>query len=112
MGSVLRYWTAGLVHRLAGAELPLGTFAVNVVGSFVVGLLMTVSLDRGVINQDARVLLTVGVCGGFTTMSTFSYETLALVRDGSLAMAGWNVVGTAAACLAAVWLGDAVGRFV
>lgn len=112
LGSAGRYWLAGLVQRLNGTDFPLGTLAVNVLGSFVVGLVMALSLDRGVIPAGVRTFLAVGVCGGFTTMSTFSYETMALVRDGQAAFAAVNVAGTLGACFAAVWLGLAAGRLV
>lgn len=111
-GSVARYWMAGLVQRLAGADFPLGTLGVNVLGSFLVSVFMVLSLERELIGADTRLLLTVGFCGGFTTMSTFSYETAVLLRDGQGGLAAVNVLGTLAACLAAVWLGDVLGRLV
>src|SRR6185369_328506 len=74
VGSVARYWLSGFVQQVSGGEFPLGTLAVNVLGSFVLGLVMALSLERGVVSPNARILLSVGLCGGFTTMSTFSYE--------------------------------------
>jgi CrcB protein len=109
---VARYWLAGIVQRFQGAEFPWGTFAVNALGSFVLGVVLALSLDRGILQPNARLFLAVGLCGGFTTMSTFSYETLALLRDGSLLAAATNAAGTVVVCLTAVWLGDAVGRLV
>jgi len=109
LGSVGRYWIGGLVQQAIGAAFPLGTLAVNVLGSFVVALVMALSLDRGAIGANARLLLTVGFCGGFTTMSTFSYETMALVRDGEVGLALVNVAGTLTGCFAAVWIGAKVG---
>ena len=110
IGSVGRYWLAGVVQRLNGTEFPIGTLAVNVLGSFLVGLVLALSLDRGLLNADLRTFLAVGFCGGFTTMSTFSYETVSLLRDGSTVLALANVGGTVGVCLAAVWLGDLVAR--
>jgi fluoride exporter len=101
VGSVARYWVSGLVQRLDGATFPVGTLAVNVLGSFVVALVMELSLERGIVGANLRILLTIGFCGGFTTMSTFSWETMALARDGELAFAGVNVVATLGACFAA-----------
>ena len=113
VGSVLRYWLAGVVQGTTDAPaFPAGTLVVNVLGSFVIGVVMTLSLDRGLIYDDARIFLTTGFCGGFTTMSTFSYETIALLRDGEQALAMGNVGATLAACLAAVWLGNVVGRLL
>jgi len=111
-GSVARYWVAGVVQRLDGSTFPVGTLSVNVLGSFILGLLMALSLDRGLINADTRLLLATGFCGGFTTMSTFSYETVALLRDGSAAAAAGNVGITLVACLAAVALGDLAARLL
>jgi CrcB protein len=112
LGSVARYWLAGLVQRANGSTFPVGTLSVNVLGSFLVGFVMALSVERGAVGANARILLATGLCGGFTTMSTFSYETLALVRDGELAFALGNLAATLAACLFAVWLGQTVGRLL
>jgi len=110
IGTVGRYWVAGLVQRLGGADFPAGTLGVNLIGSFVLGLVMALSLERGLIGGEVRIALAVGVCGGFTTMSTFSYETLALLRDGEAALALGNVGVTVLGCMAAVWLGGITAR--
>jgi fluoride exporter len=112
VGSVARYWLSGATQSLTGAGFPSGTLVVNVLGSFVIGLVMALSLERGAIDDDLRILLTSGFCGGFTTMSTFSYETLALVRDGEQLLALGNVGGTLVACLAAVWIGTVFARLL
>lgn len=110
VGSVARYWVAGWVQDLNGTQFPVGTLAVNVLGSFVLGLVVTLSLERGLIAADLRFLLGVGFCGGFTTMSTFSYETMALLRDGSTTASLGNIAVTLLACLTSVWLGSLAGR--
>ncbi len=113
IGSVLRYWLAGIVQGANdGAAFPAGTLAVNVAGSFLIGLVMTLSLERGLVNDDVRILLTTGFCGGFTTMSTFSYETIALLRDGEMLLALGNVGATLAACFAAVWVASVLARLL
>jgi len=112
VGSVARYWLSGIAQSLTGAGFPSGTLAVNILGSFVVGLVMSLSLDRGLLDDHFRILLTTGFCGGFTTMSTFSYETLALLRDGEQLLALGNVGATFAACLGAVWLGSVLARLL
>jgi CrcB protein len=110
IGSVARYSLAGIVQRAHGGAFPLGTLGVNVLGSFLVGFVMALSLERGVLQANTRLFLATGFCGGFTTMSTFSYETLALVRDGEMALAFVNLAITLGACLLAVWVGQAAGR--
>jgi fluoride exporter len=112
VGCVARYWLAGLVQGLTDHGFPSGTFAVNVLGSFIVGLVMALSLDRGLVSDDLRILLATGFCGGFTTMSTFSYETMALIRDGEHLLALGNVGATFAACVGAVWLGSIGARLL
>jgi CrcB protein len=110
VGCIARYWLAGAVQRLGDHGFPTGTLAVNVLGSLLIGLVMTLSLERGVVDEDLRILITTGFCGGFTTMSTFSYETLALLRDGERLLAFGNVGVTLVACLGAVWTGNVLGR--
>jgi len=110
LGSVARYWLAGVVQRWNGTDFPAGTLAVNILGSFVLGLVVALSLERDLVSPNARLFLGAGFCGGFTTMSTFSYETLALLRDGSVVAGMSNIGATLLSCLAAVWLGDTVAR--
>jgi CrcB protein len=110
VGCVARYWLAGVVQRVGDHAFPTGTLAVNVLGSLIIGLVMTLSLERGLVDEDVRILITTGFCGGFTTMSTFSYETLALLRDGERLLALGNVGVTFVACVGAVWTGSVLGR--
>ena len=112
VGCVARYWLAGLVQQLGNSDFPYGTLAVNILGSLVIGVVMTLSLERGLLSAETRVLLATGFCGGFTTMSTFSYETLALLRDGQAALALGNVGASVLGCTAAVWLGQVLARIV
>lgn len=112
LGSLARYWISGIVQRLGGAAFPWGTLAVNVLGSFALGLVLSLSVERGLVGAPLRLFLAVGLCGGFTTMSTLSYETFALVAEGSSAAAAANVVGNLALCVAAVWAGLAAGRIL
>jgi CrcB protein len=112
IGSVARYWMSGAVQSLTGPSFPFGTLAVNVVGGFLLGAVLALSLERNFIGPDLRLVLTVGVCGGFTTMSTFSYETVELLRDGELMASLWNVTGTVVACCASVWLGATTARLL
>jgi len=112
VGCVARYWLAGLVQGLTNHGFPSGTLAVNVLGSFIIGVVMALSLERGLVNDDLRILIATGFCGGFTTMSTFSYETLALIRDGEHLLALGNISASFVACLGAVWLGSIGARLL
>jgi CrcB protein len=100
------------VQNLTDHGFPSGTLAVNVLGSFVIGLVMALSLERGLLDEELRILLATGFCGGFTTMSTFSYETLFLVRDGEWPLAVANVGLTLVACFAATWAGAVAARLI
>ena len=110
VGCVARYWLSGVVQRLGDHGFPSGTLAVNIVGSLIIGIVMTLSLERGLVDERLRILLTTGFCGGFTTMSTFSYENFALLQDGEHLLAFANTGVTFAACLGAVWLGSVTAR--
>ena len=110
VGCVARYWLSGVVQRLGDHGFPSGTLVVNILGSLIIGVVMSLSLERGLVDESLRILLTTGFCGGFTTMSTFSYETFALLRDGEHLLAVANTGVTFAACLGAVWLGSIIAR--
>jgi fluoride exporter len=107
LGSVARYGCSSLAARWIGETFPWGTLIVNVAGSFVIGLFATLTGPDGRVlaSPDARQFVMVGLCGGYTTFSSFSLQTLNLVRDGDFAQAGLNVVLSVFACLASVWLG-------
>jgi CrcB protein len=110
VGSIARFWLTMWIQRLGGTPFPLGTVTVNVLGSFVLGVVLALTLHRGEAAHPLRALLGVGFCGGFTTMSTFSYETVALWQEGQTALAAGNVLLTLVVCVGAVWLGLVAGR--
>jgi CrcB protein len=112
LGAAARYAAQGFVHRWAGAEFPFGTMAVNITGSFMIGLLMTLLEERFLAVPELRLFLTVGVLGGYTTFSSFSFETMAMISGGNLLGGGMNILGSVAGCLAATWLGMALGKIV
>jgi CrcB protein len=107
LGSVARYGCSSLAARWIGETFPWGTLIVNVAGSFVIGFFATLTGPDGRVlaSPDARQFVMVGLCGGYTTFSSFSLQTLNLLRDGDFAQAGLNVVLSVVACLGAVWLG-------
>src|SRR2546422_747444 len=110
IGSVLRYLTSGVAARWLGLDFPYGTLIVNVAGSFLIGLVQALAEDATVLPEPARVFLSVGVMGGFTTYSAFSYETVRLVELDAFGPALANVVVTTVPCLGACVLGMAAGR--
>lgn len=109
IGSVARFWCSGAVAAAFGQTFPWGTLVVNVAGSFIIGFVGTLTGPEGrlLVPADARSFIMVGVCGGFTTFSSFSLQTLSLVQDGEWAQAGGNVVLSVMLCLMSVWLGHA-----
>ena len=111
LGSVGRFFLSGLVHRIIPhLSFPLGTLTVNVVGCFLVGLLYGLADTRQLLGDEVRLFLVIGVFGGFTTFSTFSYETLTLLQDAEFTWAVLSVLMHLIAGLAAVWIGDSIGR--
>jgi CrcB protein len=107
LGSVARYGCSSLVARWIGETFPWGTIIVNVVGSFVIGLFATLTGPDGrvIASPDARQFVMVGLCGGYTTFSSFSLQTLTLAQDGEFVRAGLNVGASVVLCLVSVWLG-------
>jgi fluoride exporter len=106
IGSILRYLLSGYVQQLSKSlQFPFGTLAVNVVGCLLVGFLAELADQRGIISGEARAFLMVGLLGGLTTFSAFGNETMNLLRDGELWLAGGNIIGHMVLSLAAVWLG-------
>lgn len=110
IGCVARYLLAGGVYALAGRAFPWGTLAVNVMGSFLIGLIMEAALRTTVMSQELRLGLTIGFLGGFTTFSTFSYETFKLLDDGEFFSASLNVLASVALCLVGTWAGIVAAR--
>ncbi|HET6161474.1 MAG TPA: fluoride efflux transporter CrcB [Dongiaceae bacterium] len=114
LGGVVRYWCSGVIARHFGETFPWGTLTVNVAGSFLIGLIATLSgVDgRFIIPAEARQFLMVGILGGFTTFSSFSLQTLTLARDGQWLLVGANIVGSVVLCLVMVWAGHALATLI
>lgn len=112
LGSVSRYWLNGLVSQRFDT-FPAGTLVINVLGSFVIGVLAALTLPESRMSSEGRAFAThflmIGMCGGFTTFSSFSLQTLALLRDREWLYAGGNVLLSVALCLIATWLGFLLG---
>ena len=105
VGSAGRYLTAGMAHRILGAGFPYGTLAVNAIGCFVIGWLNVRLLASGQFSPEIRSAVTIGVLGGFTTFSTFSWETLEMMNDRQFGRAALNVGVNVTISLLAVWVG-------
>ncbi len=110
VGGVSRYLLGGFVQRVFAASFPVGTLVINVTGSALLGFILRYSLDTPSVTPEMRALLAVGFCGGYTTFSTFSYETLALLEDGDLRRAGLYVGLSVAGSLVATFLGFVAAR--
>jgi fluoride exporter len=104
-GGLTRYYLSGWVYNLLGRAFPYGTFAVNIIGAYMIGLVMELGLRSTLIPDTLRLGLTVGFLGGLTTFSTFSYETFSLLEDGQFMVAFVNVMASVAVCLLFTWLG-------
>jgi len=109
LGGAARYWCSGVVARAFGESFPWGTMLVNIVGSFVIGFFaMATGPDgRWIVSTTARQFVMVGICGGYTTFSSFSLQTVNLMRNGEWTYAGWNVLLSVSLCLLATWAGYA-----
>ena len=111
LGSVSRFVMAGMFNRFSPAlGFPVGTLTVNILGCLLIGLLHGLAETRSLLGPDIRIFLFIGVLGGFTTYSTFGFESLALLKDGAILKASANIFLHVFVGLAAVWLGDTLGR--
>jgi fluoride exporter len=112
IGTVARYGMATLAYRLLGAAFPYGTMAVNILGCLLIGFVSIAAEERMMIAPTTRLYLTIGVLGGFTTFSSFGYETLTLLRVGNPTTALLYVLASVLTGLTAVWLGGALARAI
>lgn len=112
LGGVARFWCAGAAARLVGDSFPWGTIAINVFGSFVIGLFGTLTGPDGrfFVSPITRQFVMIGICGGYTTFSAFSLQTLNLFDGGDWVRAAANVGASVVLCLAAVWAGHSLAQ--
>lgn len=114
LGSVARFWLSGVVANQFGATFPWGTLVVNVTGSFIIGFFATLTGPDGRVlaSGATRQFFMAGVCGGYTTFSSFSLQTLSLAQDGEWAQAGGNAALSLVSCLVAVWIGHLAAMYL
>lgn len=111
-GTLARYFLGGFVQRLSGGPFPWGTFAVNMTGTFLFGLIWSLAEDRLVISGEARTIILVGFMGAFTTFSSFMFETGALMRDSQWALAFGNIALQNITGILFLFIGLAIGRLI
>ena len=111
-GTGMRYLVAGWTQRALSSAYPYGTLSVNLLGSFLLGLLMHIGMSTEWMSPTTRMAVTTGAMGGFTTYSTFSYETMRLAQDGAYGLAAANVGVTVVVCLVASFLGFGAGKLL
>ena len=116
IGSVSRFWINGLVSDRLGATFPWGTLLINVTGSLIIGLVGSAANPEGRLDSPTRVFATqflmIGVCGGYTTFSSFSWQTLRLLQDRQWLYAGGNILLSVTLCMVAVWVGYVLGSLL
>ncbi|MFZ4621394.1 MAG: fluoride efflux transporter CrcB [Bacteroidota bacterium] len=110
LGSIARFGIASFIQNKTESLFPYGTMAVNIAGCFIIGLLMTLFQERIIVSQNIRLFLVIGILGGFTTFSSFSYDTFAMMKSGNLFGAGLNAGMSLFGCLVATWVGFYVGE--
>ncbi len=112
LGGVARFWMTGAVAALTGPRFPWGTLLINILGSFIIGMTAGLTLvpTRLAMHPDARVFIMTGLCGGFTTFSAFSLQTVELLQAGETVAALGYAVGSVVLCVAFCWLGWLAGR--
>jgi len=114
LGSMARLFVSSSFAKVLGEVFPWGTVIVNISGCFLIGILATITGPdgRAVVPPDFRQFLLIGICGGYTTFSSFGLQTLNLLRDGDWVGAGGNALVSFVACMIAVWLGAVIGQLV
>ena len=112
LGGMGRYLLGGFIQRLVATTFPAGTLLINITGSFLIGLIIRYAVETPTLTPELRAFLTIGLCGGYTTFSSFSYETVALLEDGEWTRAALYVVASVVLSLLATLLGYALAREV
>ncbi|RPI73250.1 MAG: fluoride efflux transporter CrcB [Ignavibacteriales bacterium] len=112
IGGAARYWLSNAVYKFFPASFPYGTFAVNLTGSFILGLIIFFLDEKELISNQIKIFLTIGFCGGFTTFSTFSLETFNLIRDSQYFLAAINIILSVVVCIAGIFLAYIISKII
>jgi fluoride exporter len=112
VGSIIRFWLATYIGQRMGTRFPYGTFLINVTGSFLIGFVMTLLTEKTHLSPNWRYLVPIGFIGGYTTFSTFEFETLRAIQDGQFTIGTLNVVLSVLVGFLMVWTGAMVGKTV
>ncbi|MCX7876349.1 MAG: fluoride efflux transporter CrcB [Melioribacteraceae bacterium] len=111
-GGILRYWASNVVYKILPADFPYGTLLVNVLGSFIIGIVMFYFNENRLISPQLRILLTVGFCGGLTTFSTFSFETINLLKEREYLFASLNILSNVLLTLIVLFVVYKISKFI
>jgi fluoride exporter len=112
IGSMLRFWAGGYVSERLGTRFPYGTFVINITASFLIGFIMTLLAERAHWSPNWRYLMVVGFLGGYSTFSSFEYESFRVFQDGEFLIASLNIALSVAVGFVSVWLGVITGRTI
>lgn len=112
LGGILRYWSSNFVYKFLPPDFPYGTLFVNVLGSLIIGLVMFYFNENKLISPTVRVFLTVGFCGGLTTFSTFSFETINLLKEREFYFASLNIISNVFITLLVLFVVYKISKFI
>lgn len=112
LGAIMRFWVSSAVYLWLGRGFPWGTLSVNIIGSFIMGIAFVLLTERLILGSEIRAFIMIGFLGAFTTFSTFSLETLALMQEGLVLKAAVNILISVILCIVATWSGMMLARSI